>query len=752
MTNLRRLLCVESRRTKRVRNARPLFVEALEDRTAPAIYNIAPTVDGFATDQGLDGNFDTLNTTQATLQMRLLQPGPTQGGIEDWGLFEFNLANLLPGWQVNSASLKFTLSSYSGTGAANVDVYGYTGNGALTVSDASASATRLGGASVAGVSTYSIPLDINFVRSIANTAGYLGLQGRMTTSHNITAYSNEAVGTPRPTLVVDYTVIPLQLSINPTSISEAGGTAIGTVTRTGANISQAMIVNLGSNDTSEATVPSSVVIPAGTSSATFTVTAVDDSLNDGTQRPIISAIAPNYGYAMGQVTLDVTDYEPLMLSVSLAGFRENAGPGASIGPVTRTAGNLNADLVVNLASSDTTEVAVPSTVTILAGQTTATFPINAVDDTLLDGYQFPTVTASAPGFNSPSKQLQVSDYETITINIAADTIPETGSTAMVVTRSNTDTTSALTVTITEVTNGFDVEAPFSVQIAAGQQSFTYTLRAFNDSLVDGDKTAVISASTANYFGSSDAVTVTDDDLAPLSAGNILVSFAYSPDDSRVYQFNNQGQVIQGFLIPHTSDDDVRDLIVDPQGKVQIFNGTFDPQLTTLTPANNTTQDHTFSGWSTVNNLSYGGIAAYRKYIFVTDMFTYGNNGADEARGIIRFDTTDYSAVRFSGNYYADYIDLTMGLDGWLYAPATSNSIDVYDPVSLALVKKVTLAQSADYRGCAVDAAGNIYMASWNGGITKFTGSGQFVTARVAGRIVAHGHRRPSRWATHHGGR
>src|SRR5204862_6668165 len=124
----------------------------------------------------------------------------------------------------------------------------------------------------------------------------------------------------------------------------------------------------------------------------------------------------------------------------------------------------------------------------------------------------------------------------------------------------------------------------------------YTLKAFNDILVDGDQSARLSASASGYFGSSDSVTVIDDDLAPLTAGNILVSFAYGVDDSRVYQFTNQGQLCQGFLIPHTTDDDVRDLIVDPQGKVQIFNGTFDPQLTTLTPATNTTVNHTYTGW------------------------------------------------------------------------------------------------------------------------------------------------------------
>ena len=86
----------------------------------------------------------------------------------------------------------------------------------------------------------------------------------------------------------------LQLSVSPHSLMEgigASSTALGTVTRVAADNSQALTVNLFSSDTTEATVPAYVVIPAGQTSATFNITAVADWAPDGTQNATITATA-----------------------------------------------------------------------------------------------------------------------------------------------------------------------------------------------------------------------------------------------------------------------------------------------------------------------------------------------------------------------------------------------------------------------------------------------------------------------------
>jgi hypothetical protein len=85
----------------------------------------------------------------------------------------------------------------------------------------------------------------------------------------------------------------LSLSANPSSFSEAGGTSSITVTRNGETIAD-LTVSLSSSDTSEATVPASVIIAAGQTSANFNVTAVDDSDLEGSQTVTITANATNY--------------------------------------------------------------------------------------------------------------------------------------------------------------------------------------------------------------------------------------------------------------------------------------------------------------------------------------------------------------------------------------------------------------------------------------------------------------------------
>ena len=177
----------------------------------------------------------------------------------------------------------------------------------------------------------------------------------------------------------------LSVTVNPSSFEENAGSsaATGTVTRQGPTTS-AVTVNLTSSDTTEATVPLTVTIPVGQTSEIFSVTAVDDPATDGTQNVTITASA--FGYDSGMATAQVSDNEQprLTLSVSPNVFAENAGNIAATGTITRNL-STTTTLTVNLSSSDTTEATVPLTVTIPAGESSTTFAIAAVDDTIYDG-------------------------------------------------------------------------------------------------------------------------------------------------------------------------------------------------------------------------------------------------------------------------------------------------------------------------------------------------------------------------------
>ena len=159
-------------------------------------------------------------------------------------------------------------------------------------------------------------------------------------------------------------------------------------------------MDLSSTDTSEATGAATVTIPANQASATFTVTAVDDTLLDGTQTVFVLAAAAGYAGGFGRSHRDglrdaERDRHPRL------DVRERRHGDAT---VTRGNTDISAALTVTLSSSDTTEATVPATVTIPANQASATFTVTGVNDTLLDGTQTATITATAAGYVSGSAQ------------------------------------------------------------------------------------------------------------------------------------------------------------------------------------------------------------------------------------------------------------------------------------------------------------------------------------------------------------
>jgi uncharacterized protein YkwD len=204
--------------------------------------------------------------------------------------------------------------------------------------------------------------------------------------------------------------VTLQLVLSPTTISENGGRSTGTVSRTGLNTSS-LVVSLSSSDTTEASVPATVTIPAGNGSTTFAITAVNDTILDGDQSVTIRATAS--GASAASTVLTVTDDEKAALSLSLA-TNTISESGRSISATLSRNGSLTNSLLVNLSSNDTSEATVPATVTIPAGAASTTFTVIVVNDTIPDGSQSPTITASTSGYLNGTAVLTVADDDILT--------------------------------------------------------------------------------------------------------------------------------------------------------------------------------------------------------------------------------------------------------------------------------------------------------------------------------------------------
>jgi hypothetical protein len=235
----------------------------------------------------------------------------------------------------------------------------------------------------------------------------------------------------------------------------------------------------------------------------------------------------------------------------------------------------------------------------------------------------------------------------------------------------------------------------------------------------------------------------------LTPGDLLVSTQsiFSGNGSlgeSVLEYTTGGSLVQQFAVPYPGGrpitEDVRGIVANSAGQVQIFNGTFSPYLTTLTPTPGggpgvgTYANTTFSGWSLFNNISYGEIGTIGNYVFAPSEAA----GTSGVAGIVRFDMTTNSAKEFVVG--TDYTAVTVGANGLVYAinnaaGSPTSEIDVFNPNTMQQVQTIKLslqAFSADLRALAVDAAGQIFAAGWDGNIYQLDSTGAVVKSLSSG--------------------
>ena len=188
-----------------------------------------------------------------------------------------------------------------------------------------------------------------------------------TTAVNITASLNGTTVNTNLFLIVSSAVSTLTLSPNPVT---GGTSSTATVTLQSAAPTGNAVVTLASSNTVLATVPQSVVIPAGQTRATFTVNTAQV-----TAQTTVS-ISASYQNVTKSATLTLNPAGatgPTLSAVSLTPTSVVAGSG-STGTVTLSAAAPAGGAVVSL-SVDSTAAAVPTNVTVPAGATSATFAV-----------------------------------------------------------------------------------------------------------------------------------------------------------------------------------------------------------------------------------------------------------------------------------------------------------------------------------------------------------------------------------------
>lgn len=334
-----------------------------------------------------------------------------------------------------------------------------------------------------------------------------------------------------------------------------------------------------------------------------------------------------------------------------------------------------------------------------------------------------------------SNTVQVTDRETLSITINRPFISETaGSTAAVgtVVRGNTDIDQPLVVTITS-SDTTEATAPTLITIPAGASSASFNIAALDDGFNDGDQTVTFTVSASGYVSGTRTIMVTESDLAgAIFSGDILVTRpGTAPNTYEIAEYSPSGTFIHAITVPwgipgiRPTGEVLRDLIQDQFGKVYLYDGNSNPFLTAYDPGTSVFSSETFAGWTSNTSPGNGGVATFHQYVFVSD----NNTASGTAAGIVRFDRTDSSVMRISNP--TGYQDLAMGLNGRLYALNQNRHLDVYDPVTMALLTSFDL-PVGDYRGIAVKANGEILAAGADGRFYNFTSTGGLVNSVASG--------------------
>lgn len=120
----------------------------------------------------------------------------------------------------------------------------------------------------------------------------------------------------------------LTLRIAADAVAEGRSPATTATVLRNTSTAQALTVTLASSDLTEATVPPTVLIPAGSNQATFPIASLSDGTTDGNQSVLITASAS--GFVSGSDTLVVSDADRPDLVVATISFPTNAVGGESI--------------------------------------------------------------------------------------------------------------------------------------------------------------------------------------------------------------------------------------------------------------------------------------------------------------------------------------------------------------------------------------------------------------------------------------
>jgi LmbE family N-acetylglucosaminyl deacetylase len=249
--------------------------------------------------------------------------------------------------------------------------------------------------------TVTVPVNATSATFTVNT-------GAVSATTTVTISAAFASGTRTATLTVTPVTVS-GLTLSPASVV-GGGDSQGTVTLNTTAPPPGVVVQLSTTDGTRTSIPVSLTVPAGSSSASFVIgtSAVTAASN--------VTLSASYGSSSASAALALTP-QPVASSLTL-NPASLLGGSSSVATVTLNGAAGGSGAVVVLTSSFPTTVPVPATVTVPAGATSTTFAVSPQPV----GVQIAAILSASYGGATQTATLTVSPPELSTFSLSPTSV------------------------------------------------------------------------------------------------------------------------------------------------------------------------------------------------------------------------------------------------------------------------------------------------------------------------------------------
>lgn len=261
--------------------------------------------------------------------------------------------------------------------------------------------------------------------------------------------------------------------------------------------------------------PAEVTIPAGTSKIDVSLQVLDDTILNGSRyvRLIITAD----GYATASARIEVIDDEMAALSLALPqGAKEGDSIVTNPGVVTLSTAP-SVPIVVHITSSMDGQVGVDPVALIPAGETTGTFKLYPVDDSVIDGTVDVPITASVANWPSATQSISIADNEDTILRLTVKPLVGEGNNLVAafgrVWISGTLPDDLIVQLSSAPANRLTL--PATLTIKAGDTNASFSATIIDDSEASGPQQAAIAVTADRFTGARAKTIINDNEFPPV---------------------------------------------------------------------------------------------------------------------------------------------------------------------------------------------------------------------------------------------